>query len=53
MNLYEALAMHVAEWRQDKYKHEKHSAIAEILEWAQNRDLSAEYQAALNLFKRP
>ncbi|MDO9300734.1 MAG: hypothetical protein Q7T89_05090, partial [Anaerolineales bacterium] len=41
MNLYEALAMHVAEWRQDKYKHEKYSAIAEILEWAQNPDVSA------------
>jgi len=31
MNLYEALAMHVAGWRQDKYEHEKFSAIAEIL----------------------
>jgi len=41
MNLYEALAMNVAEWRQNKYKHEKFSAIAEILEWAQNPDVSA------------
>jgi len=41
MNLYEALATRVAEWRQDKYKNEKYSAIAEILEWAQNPDVSA------------
>jgi type III restriction enzyme len=41
MNLYEALAMHVAAWRQDQYRHETFSAIAEILEWAQNPDVSA------------
>lgn len=41
MNLYEALAMHVAGWRQDKYEHEKFSAIAEILEWAENPVVSA------------
>lgn len=41
MNLYDALALHVDAWRQDKYKHDKFSAISEILEWAQSPDVSA------------
>ena len=39
MQLYEALAMHVAAWREENYKHEEYPAIAEILEWASNPDV--------------
>ena len=39
MQLYEALAMHVAEWRESGYQHEEFPAIAEILEWASNPDV--------------
>jgi hypothetical protein len=39
MQLYEALSMHVAAWREDGYKHEEYPAIAEILEWASNPDV--------------
>lgn len=41
MQLYEALAMHVAAWREENYKHQEYSAIAEILEWAWNPDVPA------------
>ena len=39
MQLYEALAMNVAEWRETGYQHEEFPAIAEILEWASNPDV--------------
>jgi hypothetical protein len=39
MQLYEALAMHVAAWRAEGYNHEESPAIAEILEWASNPDV--------------
>jgi type III restriction enzyme len=39
MQLYEALAMHVAAWRDEGYPHEDYPAIAEILEWASNPDV--------------
>jgi hypothetical protein len=39
MQLYEALAMHVAAWRAEGYNHEEYPAIAEILEWASNPDV--------------
>jgi hypothetical protein len=34
MQLFEALALHVAAWREEGYKHDEFPAIAEILEWA-------------------
>jgi hypothetical protein len=39
MQLYEALAMHVAAWRQEDYKWEDYPAIAEILAWAADPDV--------------
>ena len=39
MQLYEALSMQVAAWREDGYKHEEFPAIAEILEWARHPDV--------------
>ena len=39
MQLYEALAMHVAAWREENYRHEEYPAIAEILEWASDPDV--------------
>ena len=39
MQLYEALSMHVASWREEGYKHDEYPAIAEILEWASNPDV--------------
>jgi len=39
MQLYEALSMHVATWREENYKHDEYPAIAEILEWASNPDI--------------
>jgi hypothetical protein len=39
MQLYEALATHVGEWRESGYQHEEFPAIAEILEWASNPDV--------------
>lgn len=36
MNLYEALALRVDEWRKSGYEHEENPAIEEILEWAKN-----------------
>jgi type III restriction enzyme len=39
MQLYEALAMHVATWREAGYQHEEFPAIAEILEWASDPDV--------------
>ena len=39
MQLFEALSMHVAAWREDGYKHEDYPAIAEILEWARQSDV--------------
>ena len=39
MQLYEALSIHVTAWRDDGYKDEKFSAIAEILEWAHQPDV--------------
>lgn len=41
MQLYEALSMNVAAWREEKYRHDEHPAIAEILEWARQPDLPA------------
>lgn len=41
MQLYDALALHVTKWRDNKYPQEKYPAIAEILEWARNPDVSA------------
>ncbi len=40
MHLYEILATRVADWRQNKYPHDRYPAIAEILEWAANPDTS-------------
>ncbi|MEP7134096.1 MAG: DEAD/DEAH box helicase family protein, partial [Chloroflexota bacterium] len=39
MQLYEALSMQVAAWREDGYKSEEFPAIAEILEWARQPDV--------------
>jgi type III restriction enzyme len=39
MQLYEALSLHVAAWREENYKHDEYPAIAEILEWARQPDL--------------
>ena len=39
MQLYEALAMHVAAWREENYRHEEYPAVAEILEWASHPDV--------------
>lgn len=39
MQLYEALSMHVATWREEGYQHEEYPAIAEILEWARQPDV--------------
>jgi len=39
MQLYEALAVKVAEWREQNYAHEEYSAIGEILEWAHYPDV--------------
>jgi len=39
MQLYEALSMHVAAWREDGYKHDEFPAIAEIVEWARQPDV--------------
>ncbi|MBN2117969.1 MAG: DEAD/DEAH box helicase family protein [Anaerolineales bacterium] len=36
MQLYEALSIRIAAWREENYKHETYPAIAEILEWAAN-----------------
>lgn len=38
MQLFEALAKHVAAWREEDYKHEEYPAIAEILEWTRQPD---------------
>jgi len=38
MHLYEVVAQHVDQWRQQGYLHADYSAIAEILEWAGNPD---------------
>ena len=40
MHLYEALAARVEEWRQKQYAQDEFPAIAEILEWARNPDVS-------------
>ena len=34
MQLYEALATKVADWRKQNYPHDEYPAIGEILEWA-------------------
>ncbi len=39
MQLYEALSMHVAAWREEGYQHADYPAIAEILEWARQPDV--------------
>ena len=39
MQLFEALSMHVAAWREENYKHDEFPAIAEILEWAHQPDV--------------
>ena len=39
MQLYEALSMHIAAWRDEGYQHDEYPAIAEILEWASNPDV--------------
>jgi type III restriction enzyme len=39
MQLYEALAAKVTEWRKQNYPHDKYPAIGEILEWAQQPDV--------------
>jgi hypothetical protein len=39
MQLFEALALNVAAWREEGYKHDEFPAIAEILEWAQRPDV--------------
>lgn len=39
MQLFEALSMHVAAWRENGYKHEMYPAIDEILEWARQPDV--------------
>ncbi|MGA2490529.1 MAG: DEAD/DEAH box helicase family protein, partial [Anaerolineales bacterium] len=39
MQLYEAISMHVAAWREGNYKHAEFPAIAEILEWADQPDV--------------
>jgi len=41
MHLYEALASRVSRWRSEHYPCEPYPAIAEILEWATNPDVSA------------
>ncbi len=41
MQLYEALAKKLTEWREDEYKHDDYPAIAEILEWARLPDVPA------------
>ena len=40
MHLYEALAIKVTNWRKNQYPVEKYPAIAEILEWARQPDVS-------------
>lgn len=40
MHLYEALAARVEEWRQKQYTQDEFPAIAEVLEWARNPDVS-------------
>ena len=39
--LFEALAIKVAEWREENYKHDEFPAMAEILEWARQPDTPA------------
>ena len=39
MQIYEALAIHVAAWRDEDYQHDEFPATAEILEWALNPDV--------------
>jgi type III restriction enzyme len=39
MHLFEALAHHVAAWREENYRHENYPAIAEILEWVRSPDV--------------
>lgn len=39
MQLYEALSIHFAAWREENYMHKEFPAIAEILEWASNPDV--------------
>jgi type III restriction enzyme len=41
MHLYEALAVKVAQWRQNHYAHTQYPAIAEILEWARHPETSS------------
>jgi type III restriction enzyme len=39
MQLYEALATKVTDWRKQNYPHDEYPAIGEILEWAQQPDV--------------
>ena len=39
MQLYEALAVKVTEWRKQNYLHDEYPAIGEILEWTQQPDV--------------
>ena len=39
MQLYEALAAKVTEWRTQNYPHDEYPAIGEILEWAHQPDV--------------
>ena len=41
MQLYEVLSMQVAAWREENYKTDGFPAIAEILEWSHNPDVSS------------
>ncbi|MGB8212013.1 MAG: DEAD/DEAH box helicase family protein [Anaerolineales bacterium] len=41
MHLYEALSMHVAAWQGEGYRQAVFPAIAEILEWVRNPDVSS------------
>jgi len=41
MHLYEALATRVSQWRSEHYPSDQYPAIAEILEWAANPDVSS------------